>query len=227
MAKKIYLSPSSQSENAYATGGTTEQTECREIAEACAVLLRKAGFQVTNGDYGSMYTRVAESNSLNVDLHVAIHTNATKDHKTTGGTQIYLYKLTGEHKKVGQAVLDRLAPLTPGKSAEGLKKNPGFYEINKANAITVYVEAEFHDTKTGSDYIRNHTTEIGEAIAKGICDYYGVKLVAETPKKESNTTSTDGTLYVVRAGAFKDKANADERVKALKKAGFEAYVKKE
>lgn len=227
MAKKIYLSPSSQESNAYATGNTTEMIECREISDACAVFLRKAGFDVKNGDYGTMYTRVAESNSWGADLHVAIHTNATKDHKTTGGTQIYLIKLTDEHKKVGQAVLDRLAPLTPGKSAEGLKKNTEFYEINEVDAITVYVEAEFHDTKTGSDYIRNNTTEIGEAIAKGICDYYGVKLVAETPKKENNAPSEDGTLYVVRAGAFKDKANADNRVKALKKAGFEAYVKKE
>lgn len=220
MAKKIYLSPSSQSENAYATGGTTEQTECREIAEACAVLLRKAGFQVTNGDYGSMYTRVAESNSLNVDLHVAIHTNATRDHNITGGTQIYLYKLTGEHKKVGQAVLDRLAPLTPGKSAEGLKNNPGFYEINKANAITVYVEAEFHDTKTGSDYIRNHTTEIGEAIAKGICDYYGVALPTEKkPEKES------GDLYTVQVGAYSKYTNAQAQLEKVKAKGFtDAFI---
>lgn len=220
MAKKIYLSPSSQSENAYATGGTTEQTECREIAEACAVLLRKAGFQVKNGDYGSMYTRVAESNSWGADLHVAIHTNATRDHNITGGTQIYLYKLTDEHKKVGQAVLDRLAPLTPGKSAEGLKKNPGFYEINKANAVTVYVEAEFHDTKTGSDYIRNHTTEIGEAIAKGICDYYGVALPAEKkPEKES------GDLYTIQLGAYSQYTNAQAQLEKVKAKGFtDAFI---
>lgn len=217
MEKKIYLSPSSQESNAYATGKTTEMIECREISDACAVYLRKAGFEVKDGCYGDMYSRTSESNAWGADLHVPIHTNAFKGN-ITGGTQVYLNKLTGEHKKVGQAVLDRLAPLTPGKSHEGLKKNPGFYEINKANAITVYMECEFHDTKTGADYIRNHTTEIGEAIAKGICDYYGVK--AETkPEKES------GELYTVQVGAYSKYTNAQAQLEKVKAKGFaDAFI---
>ena len=217
MAKKIYLSPSSQNDNGYATGGTTEQTQCRKIAKACADYLRKAGFEVKDGCYGDMYSRTSESNAWGADLHVPIHTNAFKGN-ITGGTQVYLNKLTGEHKKVGQAVFDRLAPLTPGKSAERLVQNSSFYEINKANAITVYVEAEFHDTKTGSDYIRTHTTEIGEAIAKGICDYYGVK--AETkPEKES------GDLYTVQVGAYSQYTNAQAQLEKVKAKGFtDAFI---
>ena len=199
MAKKIYLSPSSQSSNAYATGNTTEQVVCREISKACAEYLRNAGFEVKDGSYGDMYSRVAESNKWGADLHIPIHTNAYNG-KTTGGTQIYMCKLTGEHKKVGQAVLDRLAPLTPGKNAEGLKKNTEFYEINEADAITVYVEAEFHDTKTGSDYIRNNTTAIGEAIAKGICDYYGVKPVVSAPVATTSKFKK-GDLVSIKSGA--------------------------
>ncbi len=221
MAKKIYLSPSSQNENAYATGGTTEQIECREISDACAVFLRKYGFSVKNADYGTMYTRVAESDKWGADLHVAIHTNATAKHNVTGGTQVYLYKLNGEHKKVGQAVLDKLAPITPGKSAEGLKLNTSFYEILEANAITVYVECEFHDTKEGSDFIRSHTTEIGEAIAKGICDYYGVK-VAETPKMDD--TKTDDTMYCVQVGAYSKYENAQKMLDSVKSKGFKDAI---
>jgi hypothetical protein len=92
----------------------------------------------------------------------------------TGGTQILLYNLEGERKKAGQALLTRLAPLTPGKSAERLVAMPSFYEIRSAKAMTLYCECEFHDTKEGSDFIRKNTKNIGEAIAKGICDYYGV-----------------------------------------------------
>lgn len=33
-----------------------------------------------------------------------------------------------------------------------------------------------------------------------------------------------GKLYVVQAGAFKDRNNAEDRVNALKKAGFEAFI---
>lgn len=217
MAKKIYLSPSSQPGNTYATGNTNEQVQCRKIAEACAVLLKKAGFEVRVGNSGTMQTRVADSNGFGADLHVAIHTNAF-DGKITGGTQIHLFKLDGEHKKVGQAVLDRLAPLTPGTSHEKLVKNTSFYEIKNARAITVYCECEFHDTKTGSDFIRSHTTEIGEAIALGICDYYGVHLIADEPAKPEK-------LYRVQVGAYSKYENAVEMQRKLKSAGFDAIIR--
>ena len=174
-----------------------------------------------------MYERVRESNSFGADLHVAIHTNATAKHNVTGGTQILLYNLSGERKKVGQAVFDRLAPLTPGKSAERLIEKPDFYEINSAKGITVYVEAEFHDTKEGSDFIRKNTKAIGEAIAKGICDYYGVSVAAKTEtNKENNASSKDETLYSVQVGAFRSKKNAESYIKKLKKAGFDGIIRK-
>ncbi len=228
MAKRIYISPSSQGDNAYAVGGTNEKEQCEKIAKACVAFLQKHGFQVKVRYNSDMYVRVAESNAFGADMHVAIHTNATAAHNVTGGTSVLLYNLTGERKKAGQAVFDRLAPITPGKSAERLMAYPGFYEIKNTKALTVYCECEFHDTRQGAQFIINNTSAIGEAIAKGICDYYGVKIIgADAPGKENNAPSTDGTLYVVRTGAFKEKANAEKRVKELQKAGFEAYVNKE
>jgi N-acetylmuramoyl-L-alanine amidase len=183
MAKKIYLSPSSQVENSYATGKTNEQEQCRKIATACSNYLKAKGFETICADYGTMYSRVTESNKVKADLHVAIHTNATANHKTTGGTQVLLYALNGERYKAGKAVFNRLSPLTPGNSAEKIAAKPGFYEIKNADAVTVYVEVEFHDTKEGANYIINNVTAIGEAIAKGICDYYGVSTVQTKEEK--------------------------------------------
>ena len=220
MAKKIYLSPSSQNANAYATGKTNEQEQCRKIAKACAEYLRKAGFEVKDGCSGDMYSRVTESNKWGADLHVPIHTNATAKHNVTGGTQVLLYGLDGERKKVGMAVFNRLSPLTPGKSAEKIETKPGFYECKNANALTVYVEAEFHDTKEGSDFIIKNTKQIGEAIAKGICDYYGVALPTEKkPEKES------GDLYTIQVGAYSKYTNAQAQLEKVKAKGFtDAFI---
>lgn len=227
MSKKIYISPSNQVSNTYATGGTNEKEQCHKIAKQCVSYLKKNGFSVKCTYNDDMYARVKESNSFGADLHIAIHTNATAKHNVTGGTQILLYNLQGERKKAGQAVLDRLAPITPGKSAERLIEKPDFYEINSAKGITIYCECEFHDTKEGSDFIRKNTKAIGEAIAKGICDYYGVN-VAETTeaKKENNASSKNETLYSVQVGAFKSKKNAQGYVEKLKKAGFEGFIVK-
>ena len=225
-APKIYVSPSNQSGNPYATGGTNERAQCAKIAKACVAYLQKAGFRVKCTYADDMVDRVRESNAFGADVHLAIHTNATPNHTVTGGTQVLLYALSGEQKKLGQAVFDRLAPLTPGKSAEKLVAMPDFYECRAAKGMTVYCECEFHDTKTGSDFIRTHTAAIGEAIAQGICDYYGVKPTAAKPAAKSAAKAA-APLYVVQAGAFSSEQGAKAHVAKLKKAGFEAfYVKK-
>jgi len=172
---KIYLSPSSQKENIYATGNTNEAIQCAKISKYCYDFLKKNGFNVINGKNNlSLSQKVKESNHLLADLHVCIHTNATVNHNTTGGTQILINKLDGERLKVATEIFKELSPLTIGDSAEKISAKPEFYEIKNTNAICVYIEVEFHDTKKGSDFIIKNQKKIGEAIAKGICNYYGV-----------------------------------------------------
>lgn len=220
MSKKIYISPSNQQGNIYAVGSTNEKEQCHKIARACVDYLKKSGFSVKCTYNDDMYARVRESNAFGADMHIAIHTNATAAHKTTGGTQILLYDLTGERKKAGQAVFKRLAPLTPGASAERLIAKPDFYEVNSAKGMTIYCECEFHDTKQGAEFIIANTKAIGEAIAKGVCDYYGVKV----PQKENSASQKNETLYKIQVGAFSNKKNAENYLKKLKNAGFDGFI---
>ena len=188
MAKKIYLSPSNQYSNTYATGNTNEMAQCDKIAAATATALKRCGFEVKVGKSGdSMQNRCRESDSFSADIHMPIHTNACNG-KVTGGTRIFV--LDSNRKKAGQAVLNALAPISPGTS-DSLTYKTDLYEINVPNALTVYVEVEFHDTKTGSDWIRNNITAIGEAIAKGMCSYFGY-----TYKAKSNAKILDSQGYV-------------------------------
>ena len=46
MTKKIYISPSDQTENRYAWGNTNEHAQCQRIAEAEAAALRRSGVEV-------------------------------------------------------------------------------------------------------------------------------------------------------------------------------------
>lgn len=224
MSKKIYISPSNQQANEYATGNTNEKEQCHKIAKACYNFLKAQGFNVKCTYNNNCEARVRESNEFGADIHLAIHTNATSKHNVTGGTQILLYSLDGERKKAGQCVFDELAPLTPGKSAEKLIAKPGFFECNSANGLTVYVEAEFHDTKEGSDFIIKNTKKIGEAIARGICKYYGVKIKEQNQIQKSDKTDT--TLYKVQVGAFSKKENAENLLAKIKKAGFDGFIVK-
>lgn len=190
MAKKIYLSPSSQPDNVYAGVDTNEQEVCRAIARELAIDLKRCGFEVKCGDYGTMYTRVAESNEWKADLHLPIHTNGFNG--TVAGTRLMAIDMKGLGYKVCKSIFKFLAPLTPGTS-ENISESHN-YEITYAIAPTAYVEIDFHDVPSVARWLTENKPKIAEAICKGICEYYGVKYVADSTPKPTPTPTPDSPV---------------------------------
>lgn len=150
MSKKIYISPSNQNSNLYASGNTNEMVQCNRIAEVVEYHLNRLGFDAKKAPEGQdMWVSINESNAWGADLHIPIHTNAFNG-SLTGGTLIMLYSVSGENLKAGQAIFNQLAPITPG-SDYSIRSNTGLAELNSTKAIAVYVECEFHDTAEGAD----------------------------------------------------------------------------
>ena len=166
----------------------------------------------TDGE-NAMYERVAESNNWGADLHVCIHTNAFNG--KVSGTRLMAYDTSGKGYQACKAIFNALAPITPGTS-ENISAYPGLYEIRKINAPTAYCECEFHDVPRVAKWIVEHTTEIGEAIAKGICNYFGVTYKA---------ASASNKIYRVQVGAYSVRANAEAMLAKLKAAGFDGYIR--
>ena len=180
MAKRIYISPSSQPDNLYAVGSTNEQAECRKIAAALKEELERCGFWSYAGMTGTMYTRAAESDKFGVDLHLPIHTNAF-DGKVAG-LRIMVHQMGGEAEAIARAIDKYLAPVTPGES-DGISAMPSLYEIKATDAICVYLEIGFHDNPGEAQWIIDNTGKISEMIARGLCEHYGVAYVpADAPK---------------------------------------------
>lgn len=227
MSKRVYLSPSDQRRNTYAYGNTNEAEQCGRIAEECRKALVRNGVEVMVGQYDTMANRCKASDAFKANLHVPIHTNAANG--KASGTRIFCYTLDKNSAgyKAAKAVFDVLAPLTPGKS-ENIKANPGLFEVKTPAAPTVYVEIDFHDVPDVAKWIINNTTIIGETIAKGICDALGVPFKwVESPNTGETTDETEGKLYRVQVGAFKVKANAENMLADLKKAGFDGYIRED
>ena len=225
MSKKVYISPSDQTENRYAWGNTNEHVQCQKIAEAEAAALRRSGVEVKLSAFGAtMAQRCAESDAWRADIHNCVHTNAANG--KVMGTRMFCYVIPGKGYDACKAVFNELAPLSPGTS-ENIQANSRLYEVRTPAAPTVYCECEFHDTVEGAKWIVEHTTDIGEAIAKGLCKYLGVKYVPakqETPKP-AEPAQVD-TLYRVQVGAFAVRSNAEKMLDRLKKAGFSGFIVK-
>lgn len=230
---KVYLSPSDQTRNSYAYGNTTEAIQCGKIAAACKAALERCGIQVMVGQYDTMANRCAASDRFGADLHVPIHTNACNGQ--VSGTRMFCHDATGNGMKACKAIFNVLAPLTPGKS-ENISVNQQLFEIRVPNAPTAYIECEFHDVPSVAKWIVEHTTDIGEAIAHGICNYFGIAYKtksnpAPTPKPTPTPAPSKNELYRVRKswadaasqiGAYSVLNNA---IKACK-AGYSVFDSK-
>lgn len=207
--KKIYISPSSQPANTYVVGNTNEQAQCRAIGAALERILTECGFEAKAGLSGTMYTRVADSNAMGADLHLPIHTNAF-DGKVAG-LRIMVAKKGGEAEAVAKAIMEHLAPITPGAS-DGISLYPNLYEVRESRAICVYIEVGFHDNAEEAQWIIDHTEDIAQAIAKGLCSHYGVAWPEEQP------------VYRVQVGAFHNRAYAEVMRTELREKGYDAFV---
>lgn len=221
--KKIYISPSDQTKNEYAAGGTTEAVQCREIAVLLAHSLERNGFDAKTNIKAGMAARVQESEDFGADLHVCIHTNAHNG--KVAGTRLFCYETGGEGYKACQAVMARLAPVTPGTS-DGISARPELYEVRVPSAPTVYVEVDFHDVPDVAAWIVAHKADIAEAIAHGICDFYGVTYKAPaTAQAPAAPQDPSGKMLRVQIWAGYNRTYAEEQLAKAKAAGFsDAFI---
>lgn len=212
--KKIFLSPSNQSDNAYAYGNTNEAAECGKMAAAAEKALKRCGFEVMVMQWESAQARCKAANNWGADLYIPIHTNAYNGKVT--GTRIFVYKKSGEAYEAAQDIYNELAPITPGKS-ENISTYPELIELNQPNAPSVYIEVEFHDNKEAAKWIIENTEAIGEAICKGVCKHFGVAYVAPgsepvkpvEPEEETVVTTELPAHYdTAKAGTYKVNADA-------------------
>lgn len=188
---KIYLSPSAQPANNYAAGDTNEQAQCNRIAEAAKSALERCGFAVRKAPEGQGYKEnVDESNAWGADLHIPIHTNAGGG----AGTVVFVHGGTAKQMQYAKPIYDEVQATSPGTTDYGVRVNSGLYELGYTTATAVYVECEFHDRADLAAWIIEHTTELGEAIARGVCIGAGVTYIAPEPKPDPEPVKPETEL---------------------------------
>lgn len=210
---KIFLSPSNQSDNAYAYGNTNEAKECGKMAAAAEIALQRCGFEVKTMQWETAQERCKAANAWGADLYIPIHTNAFNGQVT--GTRVFVREKTGESYEAAKAIYNELAPVTPGWS-ENISTYPELIELKQPNAPAVYLEVDFHDNQEVAKWLTENAVAIGEAICKGVCKHFGEAYVA--PGEEEKP------LYRVQVGAYEIRENAQAMVEFLKKVGVAGFI---
>ena len=210
MRHRVFISPSDQTANTYAGGGTTEAIQCGKIGIATKAALERCGFEVMLLQYATMAEKCAASDAFGAELHMPIHSNGFN--KKVTGTRIFYGVDGSEGHRAATAILATLGPVTPG-APDMVQAYPALYEIRVPKAPTAYIEADFHDVQAVADWIVDNTREIAEAICKGVCRYFGVKYIVEVnvvpsrmPEFEELLRMHEKALEDNDAGAWSEEA---------------------
>lgn len=188
------------------------------LAEKLAPILQRCGFEVKIVHRSTLANKCNQSDAWGADLHLPLHSNAFNG--TVSGTRVMCMRtvegqLGYEYSK---KIFNQLDAVTPGTSSN-ISAQPQLYEIHAPHAPTVYVEVDFHDVPMVANWIVHNLDVIADAIARGVCDCFGVKY------KEGDTPGKPG-IYRVQVGAFKNRDYAEAMKEKLIAAGYPAFVVK-
>lgn len=160
----IYLSPSSQTANKW-TDGTTEAERMQAFSDLVKKGLKAKGHTVYGSDNSlSLDERIAASNKLSINAHVALHSNAGGGK----GPEVYYYEGSTKGKSLASNIESKLKSLYG--SSRGLKTG-ALKETKETNAVAALIEIAFHDNSSDVTWMKDNKQKIADAIVSGICNY--------------------------------------------------------
>lgn len=207
------------------------------MALACRDYLQNNGVEVlmsrTIDENDPLEDEIKECNAYNPDLALDIHNNAGGG----DGFEAYYHFAGGTGKTLALNLESEIIKIGQNSRGCKIKKNSsgkdyyGFIRLTSCPAVIV--EGVFVDNAKDIEIANTKEKQkiFGYAYARGILRTLGI-----TPKEinqgdvstsSSNEVAKD-SLYKVQIGAYKDKNNADEKLKQAKDKGFkDAYIKEE
>ena len=163
----VIISPSSQTANQYAGGGTgvadSEHRHMRDIAPMLDDLLQRNGVDSKILWDTDLATRIRQSNANPPLLHFALHSNAGG---TAYGASCWVYRKGTKSEVMAREIHSTLMALTPWPDLGVIAYN--HYETRETLAYAVIAEVAFHDKTEPAEWIRTHKRDIAVALARGI-----------------------------------------------------------
>lgn len=188
----VYLSPSTQEDNLYACDkSVTEEIAMWQIARRLKSMLEADGVVVyICGEDDSPVTKVEQGNDLKCGAYVALHSNSSGESGDGQGTECFYNSDIPGSLALSENIYNRVAALSPTED-RGIKDQyqRDLYEVNQNITPCCFLEVEFHDNVTTSQWILNHVEDISRGIADGIEAYL------DSTRYNETAPATDGYAY--------------------------------
>jgi N-acetylmuramoyl-L-alanine amidase len=202
--------------------GREESNDVLSLGRAIATEIRRYGVIVdetrTSDATVSLGDRSDFENRNTYDYFISFHRNAYVPEKAKG-VETYTYINTGANSKgLAKRIQESLVAI--GFANRGVKA-ANFHVLRETKSPSVLIEIGFIDNTNDNNIFDSNKSEIIKALTKAILTQISVSYIEHSvvSKPESGET-----LYRVMSGSYSIRKNADNQVKRLKGAGFDATI---
>ena len=194
----IYLSPSTQENNLYVSGGTEEEWMNR-LADAMEPYLTASGIRYSrNTPDMTAASSIAQSNEGNYDLHLALHSNAAPPALagTLQGSIVFYNPDRPQSKRAAEILADYLRQIYPQPDLVSAQPTDYLGEVLKTKAPGVLIEYAFHDNCQDATWIRNNIPLIAKTTVEALTEYFGIPFVNAQPPRPAVVRVSSGCLNI-------------------------------
>ena len=192
----IYLSPSTQENNYYVTGGT-EEYYMNLLADAMVPYLISNGIQyVRNTPDMTVGSSIRQANRGNYDLYLALHSNAAAEGNYGGARGIiaFYYPTSTGGRRAAGIFADNLKTIYPLPNLVRTQATTTLGEVAQSRAPAVLLEIGYHDNAADAQWISENLTAIAQNLVLSLTEYFGVPFIWPMDPVDGVVRVGSGTL---------------------------------
>lgn len=196
----VFLSPSTQEWNKYATKGNEEEYMNR-LSDLMEPYLVSSGIEFTRNDPSrNVNGAINDSNNGWYDVHLALHTNAGGGQYAgvSRGIELYYSPYSEYSRRLATIMANNLETVYPVPSKVTTIATTSLAEVTRTKAVAVLAELGFHDNTEDEAWIKNNLPVIARTMVQSLCDYFGIPFIEPTPVRKG-TVRTDGSNLNIRS----------------------------
>lgn len=171
----VYLSPSTQEYNQYVTGAGSEEYFMNLIADAMIPYLEQFGINYyRNTPEMTAGSSLRDSNSKNVDFHIAIHSNASGPGQEgrNRGTIVFYYPGSASGQRMADIMVQNMREIYPLPELVRAVPTTSLGEVTRTSAPSVLIEVAYHDNVQDANWIQDNIDAIARALADSANEYF-------------------------------------------------------